>query len=212
MPHRHTSADLRDYLSADGELDVRHDEMPRVRFLTRLVESGTSRPPGEPRYTALQCRRRPSARPCVGVITLLCSEVPRQIEWECQICHDGGRLVGWHRTEWDLAPAEREPPDDRVCATLERPEYNVLLDEVPRTRALRRVVADAESISPDAVARPRRLTPLLAAYPILIVGRAAEIESLSGAVREASEGAPPARVRALRALEAQLAKAHPLTG
>ena len=214
MSSQFSSSDLRHFLSETGRIDVPDQALPRVRFLTRLVEAATSRAPGRPHHTAVECRRRPSARPCRGLIAVLCTEVPRQVQWECERCSDAGRITGWRHTRWDLAGrthlgGRARESLDPVCVRLDRAEYAALLETPLDTPRLREIVASAiPLVLEDAV----DLTPGSAAREIALVASSADLAALRSVLEHRLRGATHARRQRLRPVVERLEAPEPFAG
>ena len=92
--------DLRHFLAPSGAIA----EMPAparrlAEYFASIVVDATSNLDTPP---SVRCRRRPSRRPCPGVLEAFPDpEEHTAIVWYCPQCGDHGVIRGWEGTLWD---------------------------------------------------------------------------------------------------------------
>ena len=105
---------------------------PAVRFATylrRIVRAATATSGTEASVTALQCRRRPRHRPCVGPLVVGRRSGPYGIGWQCRSCGDEGVIDGWEGTPDDLSSDWRSNEGGcRVTVIVPEEAYRLLLE------------------------------------------------------------------------------------
>lgn len=92
--------DLRRYLDDHGQLvRGRGTAVERWGEIARhasLQVSGTSA------QIPIPCSKRPARRRCPGFLSCYRQDAPPRIRWHCPVCGDGGTIVGWQGTPFDL--------------------------------------------------------------------------------------------------------------
>ncbi len=91
-------------LDDDGELAAQAGPARRLaEYMGSIVEAVTSRQPEDDDWvTAIQCRRRPGHKRCIGpIIAGYAEDDPTTIVWGCPVCKDEGYISGWQETLWD---------------------------------------------------------------------------------------------------------------
>jgi hypothetical protein len=70
--------------------------------LSSIVKAATAGDAGTAWETALPCRRRPGNRRCPGRMSVLRTEPPAPIRWQCSVCDDAGVISNWAGSPFDL--------------------------------------------------------------------------------------------------------------
>ncbi len=70
--------------------------------LSSIVKAATAGDAGTAWETALPCRRRPGNRRCPGRMSVLRTEPPAPIRWQCSVCGDAGVISNWAGSPFDL--------------------------------------------------------------------------------------------------------------
>jgi len=72
--------------------------------LCSIVESVTKQSPVKLQIvpTGMKCRKRPSRKPCKGIIQAVTDE-DGQILWRCPVCKYEGIITGWKNSSWDIS-------------------------------------------------------------------------------------------------------------
>ncbi len=89
--------------------------------LGRIVSAATAGDVGELWTTAIRCERRPSRRPCAGLLEVVRAEPDAAIRWWCNGCDDEGVITGWERSPFDLRQQSLRsaPEQHRVSIDIE---------------------------------------------------------------------------------------------
>jgi hypothetical protein len=97
-----------DWLDPDGELPSDARLRRRVLGVLRVVEYGSRLPPGSQMETLIECARRPSRRPCGGLLVVH-REFDDSLFAFCPKCGSDVMLVhDWHGTRWSI-PSDATP-------------------------------------------------------------------------------------------------------
>lgn len=78
-------------------------ERALLKFAGSLVSAASLLPPNSFHHTCTRCRRRPSRRPCEGLLEVMWSSESQELSWRCPSCRDEGVIVDWRGTRWDLS-------------------------------------------------------------------------------------------------------------
>ena len=73
----------------------------KVKKISEIITYATSLAVGLPVGSRPKCWRRPSRKPCNGVIDIGFEE-PGRIYWICPECQDEGIITGWQGLIWDM--------------------------------------------------------------------------------------------------------------
>ena len=98
LMNHYWSVSLRDYLAPNGAFaDLSPRGLRLAAYWAEIVAQASNY--DEP--TTLRCRRRPSRRPCTGLLTIYFDIDTFDVLWVCPACADQGRIGGWEGTFWD---------------------------------------------------------------------------------------------------------------
>jgi hypothetical protein len=129
--------DLHHYL--DLPADTPAPARRLAEHLNNIVRAATAGDTDIAWETALPCRRRPANRRCPGRITVLRTQPPAPIRWQCSICDDQGVISNWAESPFDLR---------RRQLTLAQPAVDIVISEDTATalRELRLLDPDCERL------------------------------------------------------------------
>ncbi len=132
---------VHDLRSDPGPIPNLASASPLALHLALVVECATVRP--KPGPTHMPCRFRDLQRSCPGVIGVFAH--PDRIEWSCLRCGDGGIVLHWADTRWDLRGCALDEGDATNDIPFPTDELRALRElELPR--ALRAQLAIAPTI------------------------------------------------------------------
>lgn len=106
--------DMTHFLDAEGKVPAELRSRRLIQHLGAIVAAVTSEPTGSPREPDIKCRRRPSRKPCPGMIHAGFELGTSNITWQCPICKDGGVIHHWQGTPWDKGHRPELPKIHRV--------------------------------------------------------------------------------------------------
>ena len=97
--------DITDFLDENGDIAIESGAGQRfAEYLTSII-SMVSHPPPFPNEFHVECRRKPSRKPCKGIIQGDTDPATDMILWWCPECLESGYIMNWQGTLWDLSDA-----------------------------------------------------------------------------------------------------------
>lgn len=118
--------DMRHYAGLDEMVGDEFEPARRfAAFLGTIVGVGSSIREEVEMPTGLACRRRPSRRPCSGLLSICRTQFP-EVVWQCPACGDRGVIYGWEESIWDLSPGYALDGDE-IDVELDLDQYRMLL-------------------------------------------------------------------------------------
>lgn len=105
--------DIRHWLDERGSLPT-HDLRLRRNALriATLIEYGGPLAQLEGRETMVPCKRRPTGRPCMGLMMVV-KRADDRIHVYCSACGDNEAIIsGWQETDWADGPCAPLPMTD----------------------------------------------------------------------------------------------------
>jgi hypothetical protein len=105
------------WLDEQGEIPTNNLRLRRQMIrVAQFIEYGGLLERGAFRETLMECRRRPSARPCLGLMWVTKTQDQSILSY-CRVCRTEEAMIrGWQDTEWAHGPMEPVQPDADVRA------------------------------------------------------------------------------------------------
>jgi hypothetical protein len=113
------------WLTHDGHLP---EDNPKLRNqilrVAQFIEAAGPLPPMHARETLIPCKRRPSGKPCLGLMWVL-KTPDHRIHSYCQTCREDEALISnWQDTLWAEGPMEPVAIDEIIGDRSRDPNWN----------------------------------------------------------------------------------------
>ena len=100
----------------------------RFAMCVDLARCATLAPAGQTRRTPVACSKRPSRRPCPGLLVVRRRDVPPTIDWQCPACSAAGSITGWEDTDADLRRLQDAIEPGQVGVVMTPQQHQALRD------------------------------------------------------------------------------------
>jgi hypothetical protein len=99
--------DITDFLDDEGKLVSEPTQARKFgEYLAAIIVMSSYPDPEYPAEYRVNCRRRPSRKPCQEEIVGFTDPETDDIVWMCPKCKDRGVIVNWRGTIWDMSDAD----------------------------------------------------------------------------------------------------------
>lgn len=123
--------DINDFLYYGNiKFDLSHADIQLFERCQNAVLATSHIIKGEPTVTDIQCKLFTADQDCAGTVTVLITNVPNQIRWECPVCGSEGVIKNWKNSPQyiQFLKSTKQKSEHTKTITLSSDEFEKLVE------------------------------------------------------------------------------------